>query len=435
MQDLQQASARASCRVERAARRPRGSVRRRAAARRCPAGAARRSSFDGVTFGYERRRRRCCDDVSFRLAPGRGARAARPHRQRQDDAHPPAVPALRPDGGRDPPGRRRPARRRGSTTCARRVGMVTQDVQLFHATRARQPDLLRPARRRRADPGACSTSSGWRLAARAAATGSTPSSAPGGGGLSAGEAQLLAFARVFLHDPGLVILDEASSRLDPATERLLERAVDAAAAPGAPAIIIAHRLATVERADEILILEDGRVVEHGAARRAGRRPRARASPRCCAPGLAGGAGMSALRAASCRLVALQPWLLRRCDRLVCATLLLPACRSCSAWRSRALLRHAGSGRRRPGWTSGRCVALLVARRSCVAGRRPCSASALVEHAAARRSARCCAATCFAAHAARPGARAACRPRPARRSAASATTSTRSAELRSTLRST
>ena len=48
----------------------------------------------------------------------------------------------------------------------------------------------------------------------------------GGGGLSAGEAQLLAFARVFLRDPGLVILDEASSRLDPATERLIERAVD-----------------------------------------------------------------------------------------------------------------------------------------------------------------------------------------------------------------
>ena len=46
----------------------------------------------------------------------------------------------------------------------------------------------------------------------------------GGGGLSAGEAQLLAFARVFLRDPGLVILDEASSRLDPATERLVERA-------------------------------------------------------------------------------------------------------------------------------------------------------------------------------------------------------------------
>ena len=61
-----------------------------------------------------------------------------------------------------------------------------------------------------------------------------------GGGLSAGQAQLLAFARVFLKDPGLVILDEPSSRLDPATERLLERAVDKLLR-GRTAIIIAHR--------------------------------------------------------------------------------------------------------------------------------------------------------------------------------------------------
>jgi len=84
----------------------------------------------------------------------------------------------------------------------------------------------------------------------------------GSAGLSAGQAQLLAFARVFLRDPGLVILDEASSRLDPATEALIERAVDRLLA-GRTGVIIAHRLATVERADDILILEAGRVVECG----------------------------------------------------------------------------------------------------------------------------------------------------------------------------
>lgn len=83
------------------------------------------------------------------------------------------------------------------------------------------------------------------------------------GGLSAGEAQLLAFARVFLADPALVILDEATSRLDPATERLIERAVDKLL-QGRTGVIIAHRLATVERADAILILEEGRVLEMGA---------------------------------------------------------------------------------------------------------------------------------------------------------------------------
>jgi len=82
------------------------------------------------------------------------------------------------------------------------------------------------------------------------------------GALSAGEAQLLAFARVFLRDPGLVVLDEASSRLDPATERHIEDAIDHLLEERT-AIVIAHRLATVERCDEIVILESGRVVEQG----------------------------------------------------------------------------------------------------------------------------------------------------------------------------
>ncbi len=86
--------------------------------------------------------------------------------------------------------------------------------------------------------------------------------APGGSGISAGQAQLVAFARVFLKDPGLVILDEASSRLDPATERQVERAVDKLLR-GRTAIIIAHRLGTVQRADNILIFEGGCVVEYG----------------------------------------------------------------------------------------------------------------------------------------------------------------------------
>jgi len=84
----------------------------------------------------------------------------------------------------------------------------------------------------------------------------------GGGGLSAGEAQLLAFTRIFLSDPDLIVLDEASSRLDPATEKLIEQAVEKLI-KGRTAIIIAHRLATVMKADEIMILEKGRIKEHG----------------------------------------------------------------------------------------------------------------------------------------------------------------------------
>ncbi|MBE1443421.1 ABC transporter ATP-binding protein [Paenibacillus sp. OAS669] len=84
----------------------------------------------------------------------------------------------------------------------------------------------------------------------------------GGGGLSAGEAQLLSFARVFLTDPGLIILDEASSRLDPATEQKIEQAISRLLVHRT-CIIIAHRLATIQRADQILILEQGRVIEFG----------------------------------------------------------------------------------------------------------------------------------------------------------------------------
>ncbi|HEX7433103.1 MAG TPA: hypothetical protein VF326_05555, partial [Anaerolineaceae bacterium] len=66
----------------------------------------------------------------------------------------------------------------------------------------------------------------------------------------------------FLKNPDLVILDEASSRLDPATETLMERAVDRLFT-GRTGVIIAHRLNTLTRADDILILEDGCTIEYG----------------------------------------------------------------------------------------------------------------------------------------------------------------------------
>jgi len=84
----------------------------------------------------------------------------------------------------------------------------------------------------------------------------------GGAGLSAGQAQLLAFARVLLADPGLVLLDEATSRLDPDTERRLTTAA-ARALAGRTVVIIAHRLATLDAVDEVLVLERGQVLEHG----------------------------------------------------------------------------------------------------------------------------------------------------------------------------
>jgi len=149
----------------------------------------------------------------------------------------------------------------------RYVGMVTQDVQLFAATVRDNLTLFnnydpdRPPIDDRHILDALETLGlgDWY---RGLPDGLDTVLESGGKGLSAGEGQLLAFTRVFLRDPRVVVLDEASSRLDPGTEQLLERAIDRLLA-GRTGIIIAHRLRTVQRADDILILEDGRVVEFG----------------------------------------------------------------------------------------------------------------------------------------------------------------------------
>lgn len=142
-----------------------------------------------------------------------------------------------------------------------RVGLVTQEVQLFQAS---VRDNLRFYNRAISDEQIMSALHDLGLTSWYAALprGLDTELAGGGAGLSAGQAQLLALVRVFLTDPSLVILDEASSRLDPATERQIERAMDRLL-HGRTAIIVAHRLTTVQRADDILLLDDGCISEHG----------------------------------------------------------------------------------------------------------------------------------------------------------------------------
>ena len=84
-----------------------------------------------------------------------------------------------------------------------------------------------------------------------------------GGRLSAGQRQLVAFARAFLADPAVLILDEATSSLDIPSERLVQRALRTLLADRT-AVIIAHRLSTVEIADRVLVVHDGRIVEDGS---------------------------------------------------------------------------------------------------------------------------------------------------------------------------
>jgi ATP-binding cassette, subfamily B, bacterial len=147
-------------------------------------------------------------------------------------------------------------------TLRSRIALVTQDVQLFQSTLRDNVTLFdetvsdEKLREVFADLGLDE----W---LRSLPSGLNTELGPRARGLSAGEAQLVALARVFLKDPGLVVLDEASSRLDPATERFLERAISRLL-DGRTGVVIAHRLATVDRANRIVILEAGAVDELGS---------------------------------------------------------------------------------------------------------------------------------------------------------------------------
>jgi len=85
----------------------------------------------------------------------------------------------------------------------------------------------------------------------------------GGGGLSTGQRQLVSFARALLADPKVLILDEATSSVDAESERHIEAAMEALFRDRT-AVIVAHRLSTVRHADEILVVDAGRIVERGS---------------------------------------------------------------------------------------------------------------------------------------------------------------------------
>ncbi|MEO3870794.1 ABC transporter ATP-binding protein [Nonomuraea sp. B12E4] len=139
----------------------------------------------------------------------------------------------------------------------RRIGVVTQDVQLFAASVRDNLTLFRPS------PG----DDRLRAALDGVGLGDWLAGLPDGldtelRNVSGGEAQLIAFARAFLADPGLVVLDEPSSRLDPATERRIEHSVGRLL-DGRTGVIIAHRLSSLSRVDKIAVLDQGKVIEYG----------------------------------------------------------------------------------------------------------------------------------------------------------------------------
>lgn len=143
-----------------------------------------------------------------------------------------------------------------------RLGFVTQDVQFFQASIR---DNLTFFNRQITDEHLLATIMSLGLSTWFAALpdGLDTILSTGSVGLSSGEAQLLACVRVFLQDPDVLILDEASSRLDPATASLFEKALHLLIA-GRTTIIIAHRLSTMRHVDDVLILDSGTLLEYGS---------------------------------------------------------------------------------------------------------------------------------------------------------------------------
>ncbi|MFN2608138.1 MAG: ABC transporter ATP-binding protein [Acidimicrobiales bacterium] len=148
-----------------------------------------------------------------------------------------------------------------SETLHAAIGMVTQDPHLFHDTIAMN---LRYARPEATDAELVEVCRAARIHDLIAGLPDGYDTVVGERGyrLSGGEKQRLALARVLLKSPAIVILDEATAHLDSETELLIQAAL-AEALSGRTSIVIAHRLSTVQAADQILVLDDGRIVERG----------------------------------------------------------------------------------------------------------------------------------------------------------------------------
>jgi ATP-binding cassette, subfamily B, bacterial len=154
-----------------------------------------------------------------------------------------------------------PLRRVAFASLRERVVMVPQDGFLFDATVA---DNVRYGKPGMTDAHVAAAFDELGLGAWVEGLPDGVRTAVGqrGESLSAGERQLVAVARAYVADPDLLVLDEATSAVDPATERRLTRALDTLTA-GRTTLTIAHRLSTAERADEVLVVDAGQVVQRG----------------------------------------------------------------------------------------------------------------------------------------------------------------------------
>jgi ATP-binding cassette subfamily B protein len=149
----------------------------------------------------------------------------------------------------------------GQEELARQVALVAQEVILLTGSVADNITLGRPwVTPERLEQALAVSGAGQFVSALEQGL-ATPLG-PGGRSLSAGQRQLLSLARALAGHPRVLVLDEATSSVDPESERLLQAALPRVMA-GRTALVVAHRLTTVRRADNILVMRRGRIVEQG----------------------------------------------------------------------------------------------------------------------------------------------------------------------------
>ena len=236
--------------------------------------------FRDVAYRYPGR-----PDRAVRRGPGdRGAHQGRRggrDRQRQDHLRQAAHPA-------DGPGRRRGAavRHAADRGAVRVAAAAGGDGAAGRVPVRRDRGGERPLRPARSSPTTTwiwrSPSWAWPTGSAGCRTGCDTQVGERGEALSVGERQLVALVRAYVADPDLLVLDEATSAVDPATEVRLQRALDAVTR-GRTTVAIAHRLSTAQSADEVIVVDAGRVVQRGPHARWSRRP-TRSTPSSTRPG-------------------------------------------------------------------------------------------------------------------------------------------------------
>ncbi|MBI4612930.1 MAG: ABC transporter ATP-binding protein [Planctomycetes bacterium] len=224
----------------------------------------RELAFEDVTFSYRDAERAAVDRVSFRVRRGETVALVGVSGGGKTTLaslllrfHDPTLGRIALDGA--------DIRRFKKRAWRREIGLVLQDVQLFPGTVAENlrvfaeqaPDGIAVEAIERALEVVGAREIVGRLSG-----GVSTELAEGGANLSLGERQVLSLARAVVRDPAILVLDEATSSVDPATEGRLQRSLEKTLA-GRTAIVIAHRLATVRRADRIVVLHAGKVAEEG----------------------------------------------------------------------------------------------------------------------------------------------------------------------------